>query len=119
MRIHELLNTKPLVEMSEATTSGTQGTEPARKPYKPYRPCRARKPRKPYTTEEASSNEDAGSTAAIAARTIIVEAATRPYQSTSTTDPKKERFRDFLLRLAEQQRAENGEPTAPAAPNAE
>ena len=54
MRVHELLNTTPLVGMSEATSSGTEGTEAARKPYKPYGPCKARKPRKPYTTEEAA-----------------------------------------------------------------
>ena len=83
MRIHELLNTKPLIGVSEATPSGSKGTEATRKPYKPYGPCKARKPRKPYITEDAPSD-------AAVNTTIVVEG-----------HPQKMRFKDFLFRLAE------------------
>ena len=64
MRVHELLNTKPIVakgDSAAANTSQASDTsahailaESAKKPYKgrkaytPYKPC---KPYKPYTTE--------------------------------------------------------------------
>lgn len=64
MRVHELLNTKPLGAKGEnaaANTSQTTDTsahsilaEAAKKPYKarkPYKPYKAYKPYKPYTTE--------------------------------------------------------------------
>ena len=118
MRVHELLNTNPLVGMLEATTSGAEGTEAARKPYKPYRTCKTRKPRKPYTTEESASGQNSPIATAIAAKSIIVEAAARPYQPDSTTDSKSLRFRDFLLRVAALHHANEAKSLVTAMPKA-